>query len=535
MKSITSWRNIIRDRLAPLDTFLDKPAASFSPTIFTKRNVLLILGVWFIFWAILPSLCVGNLYIDISENIEWGRHFQFGYDKDPYVGPWLTYWAYRLAGRCPEIAYVLSQVFIAAAVWSVFALSSDIFVKENGWKRAVPAVFAILMVPFASIWSGEFNDDIMDFGFWSLLTLFIFRAMRTQAWKWWILTGLTAGLALMTKYLAAVLFLALLVPLLFTSEGRRSWRNPAFYGAIALGLLISLPNFIWLFGNDAIALKYAWERTHAEQAGWEAHFKEPASFLLNGIPLLLIPLAAYVICFVRRAASGNEETGGKFPVFFLISVTAVPFLFLFVLSAVSGAEIGLPWTTPLYVFPFLLMTVLLPPKPGIRREKLFLIFFLITASSFLAYHLNAYLYRRGYVRSSTGYESYPGKESADDLTQEWHRKYGTKLRFVVGDRTEACNTALFSPDHPEPFFSADPQYSQWIHPEDIKKYGALIVWQDKAAPPGWASSLPGKIQPQGSKEYRRAVVPWFRKLAGEPKMVRIWYGFLPPSPDEPRE
>lgn len=534
MKLIATLRDNIRKRLSPLETALDGPAGQPPATIFTKRNVLLILSVWFLFWAVLPILCVGNVYIDISENIEWGRHFQFGYDKNPYVGAWLTYWAYRLAGRCPEIAYILSQVFIAAAVWSLFALSSDIFGKEEGWKRAVPAVFAVLMVPFASIWSGEFNDDIMDFGFWSLLTLFFFRAMRTQAWKWWILTGLTAGLAFMTKYLAAVLFLAFLVPLFFSSEGRRSWRNPAFYAAVATGFLLSLPNFIWLFGNDGVALQYAWERTHAEKAGFGDHFKEPASFLLNGVPLFLIPLSAYVICFVRRTAS-SEDNGGRFAVLFLTSVTAVPFLFLFVLSVISGAEIGLPWTTPLYVFPFLLMTALLPPKNGIRREKLFLLFFLITVSAFLAYHLNAYLYRRGYIRSSTGYESYPGRESAEDLTREWHRRYGTKLRFVVGERTEACNTALFSPDHPEPFFSANPLYSQWIRPEDIRKYGALIVWQDRKTPPAWTSSLPGKVQCQGSKEYHRAVVPWFRKLAGDPKTVRIWYGFLPPSPDEPQE
>lgn len=532
MKFTTYMRDIIRKKLAVLDTALDAPSVSSPAAFFTKRNVLLILGIWFLFWALLPVFCVGNVYIDISENIEWGRHFQFGYDKNPYVGAWLTYWAYRLAGRTPEIAYILSQIFIAAAVWSVFALSSDIFGKEEGWKRAVPAVFAILMVPFASIWSGEFNDDIMDFGFWSLLTLFIFRAMRTQEWKWWLLTGLTAGLSLMTKYLAGVLFLAFLVPLLFTPEGRRSWRNPAFYAAVATGLLISLPNFIWLFANDGIALKYAWDRSQSEETGLLNHIREPISFLFKEAQLFFIPLVAYLICFVRRIAS-KEENGGFFPVLFLSSVTAVPFLFLFLFSAAFGAEIGHPWTTPLFVFPFLLMTSLLPPKTGSRREKLFFILFLITCSLMLAYHLNAYLYRRGYVRSSTGYESYPGRVSSEDLTKEWHRKYGTKLRFVIGERTEACNTALFSPDHPEPFFSANPLYSQWIRPEELKRFGAIIVWQGRETPPRWVSSLPGKIEIQEPREYPRAVVPWFRKLVGEPKKTQIRYGFLPPSPDEP--
>lgn len=534
MKLIVDIRDIIRRRFASLDMALDRPDKRSPEGFFTKRNVLLILIIWFLFWAILPFLCVGNLYIDISENIEWGRHFQFGYDKNPYAGAWLTYWAYRLTGRWPEVAYILSQVFTAAAMWSLFALSSDIFGKEEGWKRAVPAVFCALAVPFASIWSGEFNDDMMNYGSWSLLTLFTFRAMRTQAWKWWLLTGLTAGFAFMTKYLAGALFLAFLVPLLFTPEGRRSFRNPAFYAAFMTGLLISLPNFIWLIDNSGVALQYAWERTLAEGTGLENHLKEPVMFLLKSGILFLPPLAVYLFCFVRRTAS-REENGGKFPVFFLTSVTVVPFLFLFVFSLTCGAEIGIPWTTPLYVFPFLLMTMLLPPKPGTRRERVFFIHFLIIIALSLAYHLNAFLYRRGYVRRSTGYESYPGRASAEELTREWHRKYGTKLRFVIGERTDACNTALFSPDRPEPFFSADPRYSQWIRPEELRKYGALIVWHDGDEPPIWTSTLPGELQMQGSKEFHRAVVPWFRKLAGDPRTIRIFYGFLPPSPDKPEK
>ena len=519
----------VKKWLSPLERAMADPPDAPARTIFTRRFVLTFLGVWFLFWAVLPILCVGNLYIDISENIEWGRHFQFGYDKNPYIGAWLTYGAYSLAGQRPEIAYLLSQLFIAAAAWSVFALAGDIFGREEGWKRAVPAVLAMLMVPFATIWSGEFNDDVMDYGFWSLLTLFTFRAMRTQQWKWWLLSGLTAGLALMTKYLVLILFPAFLLLLVLTPEGRRSWRNPAFYAAFLPGLLLSLPNVFWLFGNDGVALQYAWDRTHAEEAGLAEHFLQPVDFLLKGFPLILPPLAVYIVCFVRRTASG-ENAGGKFAGLFLTAVTGFPFLFFLIFSAASGAEIGIPWTAPCFVFPFLLMTMFLPPKEGVRREKLFFTLFLILSASYLAHHLNGYLYRRGYIRSSTGYESYPGRASAEDLTAAWRERYGTPLKFVAGDRTEACNTALFSPDRPEPYFSANPLYSQWIRPDELKQCGALIVWQGAEQPPSWASSLPGEIELQEPREYPRAVVPWFRKLVGEPKKTQIRYGFLPPAP-----
>ena len=39
---------------------------------------------WFLLWSILPLVSLDNEFIDILENIVWGRHFQFGYDKNRF-------------------------------------------------------------------------------------------------------------------------------------------------------------------------------------------------------------------------------------------------------------------------------------------------------------------------------------------------------------------------------------------------------------------------------------------------------------------
>ena len=66
MKFTTYMRDIIRKKLAVLDTALDAPSVSSPAAFFTKRNVLLILGIWFLFWALLPVFFVVNVYIVIS-------------------------------------------------------------------------------------------------------------------------------------------------------------------------------------------------------------------------------------------------------------------------------------------------------------------------------------------------------------------------------------------------------------------------------------------------------------------------------------
>ena len=51
------------------------------------RILLVILSGWLVFWTVLPYTALANDFVDVLENIVWGRHFQFGFDKNPYAGP----------------------------------------------------------------------------------------------------------------------------------------------------------------------------------------------------------------------------------------------------------------------------------------------------------------------------------------------------------------------------------------------------------------------------------------------------------------
>ena len=47
------------------------------------RILLIILFSWMVFWTVLPCISLANDFVDVLENIVWGRHFQFGFDKNP--------------------------------------------------------------------------------------------------------------------------------------------------------------------------------------------------------------------------------------------------------------------------------------------------------------------------------------------------------------------------------------------------------------------------------------------------------------------
>ena len=71
------------------------------------RILLIILLSWMVFWTVLPCISLANDFVDVLENIVWGRHFQFGFDKNPYAGAFFGVGVWRLSGKAFLISFLL--------------------------------------------------------------------------------------------------------------------------------------------------------------------------------------------------------------------------------------------------------------------------------------------------------------------------------------------------------------------------------------------------------------------------------------------
>ena len=111
---------------------------------------------WFLFWSILPLIALDNEFIDALENIVWGRHFQFGYDKNPYLGAWIGHGAWLLTGRSLWVNSFLSQIFVLTGFCTVYALAKKILTPS----LALLSVLALAAINFYGIKSVEFCDDV---------------------------------------------------------------------------------------------------------------------------------------------------------------------------------------------------------------------------------------------------------------------------------------------------------------------------------------------------------------------------------------
>ncbi len=501
--------------------FLDRGGAVPDDNRLFRVFLLILLG-WLLVWSVWPALCIGNAPVDVVENYAWGQNFSFGYDKNPYFGAWLSYWVYRL---CPveEIFYLLCQLCVFIALVSVYRLAEKIF--RDGFSAFMSAVLC-LFVPFFSQSGCEFNDDMISVPLYALCALNFYQAVRTGSIRNWLALGFCAGLALMTKYLAAVLFLPLGALLIFTAEGRKSWKNPCLYLALAVFMLLVIPNVVWLYQHDFIAFRYAAGRARLDNggSGWTEHLLSPLAVLLD-FGIRFFGAALPLLLFRRRQVAAAD----KFSRRFLAAVAAGPLLLTMLFAAVTGGYVYKSWTAPYYVFCGLALVALYRPAPGGFRFRLFLAVltvFGVIISFWCGYE---YLVKRSYLRRHAGYCSYPGRQTAAELTATWRKAYGIAVPYVIGGRKESCNMTFYSPDHPRAFFDADVRQSPWINPGDIEKHGAVLIWSDGRIPPlmrGYVDRADALL----TLRCRRAVPEWWcRLIRRTPALETVNAAFIAPD------
>lgn len=506
---------------------------------------ILLLESWFLFWSLLSIAILRNDYIDILENIVWGSHFQFGYDKNPYVGAWIGYSSWALAGDT-WISYILSQVFVTGGFIAIYLTA----------RKMLPPVQSLLSVvmlfgisPYC-IKAAELCDDVMELGFWPWTIFFFYQALRSdRKLLFWVLTGVLAGLSFMVKYYGAVLFVSMFAVLLFTKEGRASFKTFGPYLALLAAFLISLPNLLWLCSNDLVAVNYAFARASlggASASSWWSHISNPWRLVSRSAGVVAVPLVVFFLCFFRRSRELPPPDG--FNRRFIGIICCGPFAATLLFSMTTGGSVNYAWVIPCFlwtgVFTFLFH------QPRITKSG-FRAFLTLMIGMVLVYGV-IYLFRstlyQGYIRSKCDYENYPGRRVSDHVTDEWRKLTGCPLKFVVGARKESCNTAVYSADRPEAYFSANLSHSQWIDEEELRKYGGVVIFSklwpgivpnlpDQAKVgckegPRWLDRLQEdglKFSPMYLKEFPRAVPAWFSALAGEPKKDFIAYCFILPE------
>jgi 4-amino-4-deoxy-L-arabinose transferase-like glycosyltransferase len=185
--------------------------------------------------------------------------------QSPDYGPHRDELLYLAEGAHPALGFMEVPPMISVFAWITRHLGNSIFWIKC-WPSLVGALNLILIGKIVISEGGRVFSLLLLFGcffftaylrvhflfqpncfeifFYSLIAFGLIRHVRTSENKWLYLTGVGAGLGLLSKYSVAFYIVSLLPALLLTKQ-RNIFRNKHLYYSLGLAFFIFLPNLIW--------------------------------------------------------------------------------------------------------------------------------------------------------------------------------------------------------------------------------------------------------------------------------------------------
>jgi 4-amino-4-deoxy-L-arabinose transferase-like glycosyltransferase len=468
-------------------------------------------------WTIAPTITRYTLPMDAMEGAIWGHQLEWGYDKNPFMNSWLTALAIKIGGYSGWPVYLFSQISVAICFWAVWQLG----------KKMLPPLYAVLGVlllegvQYYNLHAIDFNDNTLELGTWALTILFFYQALREKKISDWMLTGLFAGLAMMTKYYTVLLLLPMTLFMLFNHNNRQQFKRLPFYYGLLTFLVIIAPHIIWLTIHDFVTVNYAFDRISSPPE-WQNHFFYPAQFAWQQFETFLPVFFLLAFLFIGKKSTliQPQIKINDFDKQFLLYVGFGPLFLTILLSALTGIKLRAAWGQPLLSLWGIIVIIWL--QPNITPSKFYR--FVAVLFSLLAVTVASYCISliRADAPSSA---NFPGKNIAAELTKTWHEKYNTPLHYVAGSRWIAGNIAFYSTDHPSVYINWNKQISPWIDEVKLKRDGAVFIWdptEDQEANPKEIAKRFADLQQPALMQFM-----WLRNNSMAP--VAVLVAFLPPN------
>jgi len=410
----------------------------------TNKNIN---NIFFIFvlshliiWTLIPSLTNKNLPLDTIEALAWGSNLDWGFNKHPPMSAFFSEVFFNIFGAQDWAYYFLSQIFLVTAFYYVFKLACEILVNL---KLALISVLLLVSVYFYNFTSPEFNVNVCQLPFWSLVVYYSWKIYNSKKieFKDCFLIGLFGAIGFLSKYLFLYLLTSICLLFVYSIFINKTKKFDFKYLIIfEVFLVLLVPHLIWLFNNEFITITYGLKRTGLEENVILNHIQNPIIFLLKQIGLLS-PFFFLIWLLIKKIKFKINLRDKK--LLFLVFINIMPIVLMFLTSLISGSKIRTMWMTPFYLFFGILFVYLFQLQINIKKLKSFLYGFLFL------FFLSPVLYSYISLTKKDKRTDYPGKEIATKVQIVWSKDFEKEIEFVTGDEWKAGNLSYHLESRPK--------------------------------------------------------------------------------------
>lgn len=399
------------------------------------KNICRLAGLYIIanlvVWILLNVFCRSALPLDVSQAYRWSEHLAGGYSANPYLVGWISHLGFLTR---PSVwgYYSVQYLCVAMGMVGLYWLAWRLFQQRFIAALSVLAL-GLTLLPDYNIHGN--NDSFLLIALWPWLFFVYLKSLQNP--RFWVLTGLLAGLSLMSKYSSVVFLLFMLVQLLICQNYRQHFKSIWLYCGVVIFVVICLPNLYWVIVHHFQSFEWFLHRTHSAHNPLMSLGNVIGNFYL----IALIPLI-FRLLGNRFAYCHQSDRSEEIKVFQFIFIW--PTVLTVVVLLLMGNMIYAEWMYP-YAFlsiPILFTFVGFKSPAAIVRFRGFL--GIVIALFCIKALLFALLPMIKAVHDPRSRALFPAQAIARSAVQIWQAHYETPLPRVGGSTYVAGSVAFYA-------------------------------------------------------------------------------------------
>lgn len=282
-----------------------------------------------VLWAVPPPLDLEETYY-----LYWSVQPDLGYYSKPPMVAWLLAAFTGLFGVSPLAVKSVSLTLHTATALLVFGIGRRLWSAQAGLAGAI-TFYTLPIIGTLSLFTS--TDAALHF-FWALTLWAFLRARDSDATGWWLLTGIAAGLGLMSKYTMGVMAIGLFGYLLFNPAVRHLLASPRLWLGVLVAAAVWAPNLWWNAQHGFVSFRHTAEISQLDRAWLRPD--ELLAFVVPQWPMFGLILVPLLLLSLRRCAA---DDGAR-----LLLWLSLPMLVVISLQALL-AEANLNWASAAYI------------------------------------------------------------------------------------------------------------------------------------------------------------------------------------------
>jgi len=211
-------------------------------------TAIFIAGLGALLCVRLAALCwnATDLFFDEAQYWVWSERPAFGYFSKPPLVAWLISAATEVCGPGEACVRLPSPLVHTATAIAVFVLGRRLYDARVGALSGL----AFATLPGVSMSAGLISTDVPLLLCWAIALVGFAALFETEGLWPALVLGFAFGVGLNAKYAMAWFIMCAGVYLFLTPERRRVLRDYRLWLALALGLVLIVPNLAWNRANS---------------------------------------------------------------------------------------------------------------------------------------------------------------------------------------------------------------------------------------------------------------------------------------------